>query len=101
MLDRVLRQLKADGVTIVAVTHRPSLLALADRVLRLRDGQMEQLEMPTGSQQQDSDSSSGIRQTDHAEGMPPGINLAELRAGRSPLQAAKVPSVERVMGGGQ
>jgi ATP-binding cassette subfamily C exporter for protease/lipase len=96
-LDRVLRQLKADGMTIIAVTHRPALLALADRILRLKDGQMEQLETPPGPQQADSGSRSGTGQTDDSSGMPPGIDLAALQASRSSLQAAKVPTLEPAM----
>ncbi len=42
MLDTVIQQIKADGVTILAVTHRPSLVSLADRVLMMRAGQVEQ-----------------------------------------------------------
>ncbi|WP_175950508.1 type I secretion system permease/ATPase [Burkholderia sp. BCC0405] len=99
VLDRILRQLKADGVTIIAVTHRPSLLALADRILRLRDGQMEQLEMPSGPQQADCGQHSGTGQADDTSGMPLGIDLAALQAGRSSLQAAKVPTVEPAMEG--
>jgi ATP-binding cassette subfamily C exporter for protease/lipase len=92
-LDRVLRQLKTDGITIVAVTHRPTLLTLADRILRLRDGQIEQLEAPP-KQQVDSGSHSEIRQTAGVDGMPAGLELAALQASRSLLQAARVPTVE-------
>jgi ATP-binding cassette subfamily C exporter for protease/lipase len=98
-LDRVLRQLKADGVTIIAVTHRPSLIELADRVLRLKDGQVEQFGLPPVPHRADSGSSAGIRPTDHADGMPPGIDLGLLQAGRSSLQAAQVPTAEPLMGG--
>jgi PrtD family type I secretion system ABC transporter len=96
-LDRVLRQLKADGMTIVAVTHRPSLLTLADRILRLRDGQIEQFEGPPG-QRVDSVSDSEIEKTADVNGMPPGLELAVLQASRSLLQAAKVPAVETTRG---
>lgn len=36
-----LAAIKADGATIVMVAHRPSALALADKVLVLRDGRVE------------------------------------------------------------
>ncbi|AZQ54092.1 type I secretion system permease/ATPase [Burkholderia cenocepacia] len=98
-LDRVLRRLKTDGMTIIAVTHRPSLLALADRILRLKDGQMEQFEIPPGLQQGDRSSHSGTGQTDDAGEMPSGMDLAALQASRSSLQATKVPTVESAMEG--
>ncbi|MFC7474068.1 ATP-binding cassette domain-containing protein [Dankookia sp. GCM10030260] len=37
---RLLRRLKAEGVSIVFTTHRPNLLATADRVLAIRQGQL-------------------------------------------------------------
>ena len=37
---RLLRRLKADGIAVVFTTHRPSLLATADRVLAIRQGQL-------------------------------------------------------------
>jgi ATP-binding cassette subfamily C protein EexD len=40
-LGAVLVALKADGVTVITVTHRSSLVALADRVLTMRDGSVE------------------------------------------------------------
>ncbi|MEX3814857.1 type I secretion system permease/ATPase [Paraburkholderia sp. BR13439] len=40
-LDAALRQIRADGVTVIAVTHRPALMAIADRVLMMRSGQVE------------------------------------------------------------
>ncbi|NTX42043.1 type I secretion system permease/ATPase [Burkholderia cepacia] len=96
-LDRVLRRLKTDGMTIIAVTHRPSLLALADRILRLKDGQMEQFEIPPELQQGDRSSHSGTGQTDDAGEMPSGMDLTALQASRSSLQATKVPTVESAM----
>ena len=36
----LLRRLKAEGVAVVFTTHRPSLLASADRVLAIRQGQL-------------------------------------------------------------
>ncbi|MGF6659717.1 ABC-type protease/lipase transport system fused ATPase/permease subunit [Paraburkholderia atlantica] len=53
-LDAALRQIRADGVTVIAVTHRPALMAIADRVLMMRSGQVErfgtrnELAMKTG-----------------------------------------------------
>jgi len=38
--------LKADGVTLVTVTHRSRLLATVDRILFLRDGVMEKFGPP-------------------------------------------------------
>lgn len=40
-LVQAMRALKADGVTQVIVTHRPSLLAAVDKVLVMRDGAVE------------------------------------------------------------
>lgn len=40
-LMRTLHELRADGVTVVVVAHRPSLLAGADKLLVLRDGVVE------------------------------------------------------------
>jgi PrtD family type I secretion system ABC transporter len=40
-LVTALRALKAEGVTIVAITHRTALLAAADKILVLRDGAVE------------------------------------------------------------
>lgn len=42
----LLRRLKAEGVAVVFTTHRPSLLAAADRVLAIRQGQL----VPAGEQ---------------------------------------------------
>ncbi|WP_414447714.1 type I secretion system permease/ATPase [Burkholderia sp. 22PA0099] len=93
-LERVLRRLKADGMTLIAVTHRPSLLALADRILRLKDGQMEQVDTPSRPEKVDSGSRPGAGQTDDASGVPPDIDLAAMRASRSTLQAVQVPTLE-------
>ncbi|GAB2891620.1 type I secretion system permease/ATPase [Paraburkholderia jirisanensis] len=86
-LDEVLRQLKADGVTIIAVTHRPSLIELADRLLRLRAGQMEQFGPPPSAHRVGSGSP-----------VPAAVDLTMLRANHSSLQAARVPSVEPLTG---
>ena len=40
-LVQCLRELKQDGVTVIVVTHRPPLLAHADKMLVMRDGQVE------------------------------------------------------------
>lgn len=40
-LSEALRSLKADGVTMIVVTHRPALLAVVDKVLLLRSGIVE------------------------------------------------------------
>ncbi|WP_431207234.1 type I secretion system permease/ATPase [Burkholderia cepacia] len=45
-LETALRGLKDDGVTVIAVTHRPAMLALADRVLHLHDGAVERFGPP-------------------------------------------------------
>jgi ABC-type protease/lipase transport system fused ATPase/permease subunit len=45
-LIKTLSQLKADKVTVVLVTHRGSLLGLADKVLVLRDGAVEKFGTP-------------------------------------------------------
>ncbi|MGH6768240.1 MAG: type I secretion system permease/ATPase, partial [Xanthobacteraceae bacterium] len=40
-LERALGELKARGTTVVIVTHRPSALGLADRIVVVRDGRVE------------------------------------------------------------
>jgi ATP-binding cassette subfamily C exporter for protease/lipase len=40
-LAMALQQLKARGATVVVITHRTSVLGLADKMLVLRDGQMQ------------------------------------------------------------
>ncbi len=40
-LVRTVQALKADGCTVFLITHRPGILAVADRVLILRDGQVQ------------------------------------------------------------
>ncbi len=42
-LIALLAQLRAEGTTILVVTHRPSLLATVDKVLVMRDGSVAQL----------------------------------------------------------
>jgi ABC-type protease/lipase transport system fused ATPase/permease subunit len=42
-LLEAVRRLKAEGRTVVVVTHRPSLLAAMDRVVLLRDGAVEKM----------------------------------------------------------
>ena len=39
-LANTVAQLKAEGVTLILITHRPSLLTHADKILALKDGQM-------------------------------------------------------------
>ncbi|MDJ0278960.1 type I secretion system permease/ATPase, partial [Sphingomonas sp. 2R-10] len=41
MLAEMLRQAQASGITIIVSTHRPSLLQAADRILLLREGEVE------------------------------------------------------------
>ncbi len=40
-LSQVLRELKTSGVTVVVVSHKPSLLASVDKMLVLREGQVD------------------------------------------------------------
>lgn len=40
-LMRTIRDIRADSVTVIVITHRPSLLANIDKVLVMRDGQVE------------------------------------------------------------
>ncbi|NML31465.1 ATP-binding cassette domain-containing protein [Paraburkholderia sp. G-4-1-8] len=40
-LNAALAQLKRDGVTVVVVTHRQAVLAIADRVMLMRHGEIE------------------------------------------------------------
>jgi len=42
-LQLTLRQLRERGASVVVATHRPTLVAQMDRLLMLRDGQMQQL----------------------------------------------------------
>jgi PrtD family type I secretion system ABC transporter len=92
-LCRVLRHLKNDGVTVIAVTHRPSMVELADRILRLKDGQIEKLWQP----QIDPGSIAGGSQGDDATGIP-FIDIGELHARRSSLQPARAQTAEILMG---
>jgi ATP-binding cassette subfamily C exporter for protease/lipase len=99
-LDRVMRQLKADGVTIIAVTHRPSLIALADRILRLRDGQVEQFGPPPDLPRAGDDRIAG--------GMLPAevneiadVDITMLRATRSSLKPIQQHVIEPLIGGNQ
>lgn len=39
---RILRRLHADGHTVMLITHDPALAATADRILRMRDGRIEE-----------------------------------------------------------
>ncbi|HMA36231.1 MAG TPA: ABC transporter ATP-binding protein [Chloroflexia bacterium] len=39
----LLRQLNADGITLVVVTHDPAVAAYADRIVHLRDGQITEI----------------------------------------------------------
>jgi ABC-type protease/lipase transport system fused ATPase/permease subunit len=41
LLNNALLQLKQDGVTVVVVSHRQSVLSIADRVMLMRSGQIE------------------------------------------------------------
>jgi ATP-binding cassette subfamily C protein len=41
MLDALLKRLRADGVTVLISTHRPSAVRFVDKLLVLRDGVME------------------------------------------------------------
>jgi ABC-type protease/lipase transport system fused ATPase/permease subunit len=45
-LAEAIGRLKADGVTLVIVTHRSRLLTTMDRILLLRDGVMEKFGPP-------------------------------------------------------
>ena len=41
LLRAALQQLRQDGVTVIAVTHRASLIDVADKLLLLREGRVE------------------------------------------------------------
>jgi putative ABC transport system ATP-binding protein len=45
----LLRRLHADGQAVLLVTHDPVVAAQADRVVRLRDGRVEDVGLPPGS----------------------------------------------------
>jgi ATP-binding cassette subfamily C exporter for protease/lipase len=99
-LDRVMRQLKADGVTIIAVTHRPSLIALADRILHLRDGQVEQFGPPPDLLQTGDDRLAGdMRPADVNEIAD--VDITMLRATRSSLKPILQHVIEPLIGGNQ
>jgi ATP-binding cassette subfamily C exporter for protease/lipase len=40
-LVRAVQELKAKGCTVVLITHRPSAVAAADRIVLIRDGQIQ------------------------------------------------------------
>jgi ATP-binding cassette subfamily C exporter for protease/lipase len=40
-LTALVRQLKLEGTTVLLITHRPAILAAADRLITLRDGRIE------------------------------------------------------------
>jgi ATP-binding cassette subfamily C exporter for protease/lipase len=40
-LTALVRQLKTEGTTVLLITHRPAILAAADRLITLRDGRIE------------------------------------------------------------
>lgn len=40
-LTSLVRQLKTEGSTVLLITHRPAILAAADRLITLRDGRIE------------------------------------------------------------
>lgn len=42
-LERAVREAKARGATVVLITHKPAIAAKCDRVLVLRDGQIEMI----------------------------------------------------------
>lgn len=86
VLIRALQQIKSTGVTVIAITHRPSLLALADQVLALRDGQIEYFgPAPAATPEPD---------TPLGDGQPP---ARMLHRGLLPVQP---PTVEQVIGSG-
>ena len=47
-LMKTLTTLRAEGATIIASTHRPSLLQIADRALLVREGGVTAIEQPKG-----------------------------------------------------
>jgi PrtD family type I secretion system ABC transporter len=98
-LDNVLRRLKADGVTVIAVTHRPLLVERADRLLRLSEGQMEYFGPPPSPRQANSDPADGTGPGEPPQQRSPGNDLAMLQASRSSLRAARVPTLEPRGGG--
>ncbi|HEX3380787.1 MAG TPA: type I secretion system permease/ATPase [Paraburkholderia sp.] len=96
VLAHVLRQLKTEGVTVVAITHRPSLIELADRVLHLKDGQVERFGPPPAPVTA-GPSDAGGRADD-----VPDIDMravAIMQAGGSSLAPARQVTVEQLMGG--
>jgi ATP-binding cassette subfamily C exporter for protease/lipase len=98
-LHNVLQQLKAAGMTIVAVTHRPSLIELADRLLQLAEGRMEYFGPPPQAHRTGSDPLAANARSGHAHVNLHAIDPALLRASHSSLQAAPVPTVEPLLGG--
>ncbi|WP_322061818.1 hypothetical protein [Paraburkholderia sp. J63] len=87
-LVRVLQQIKSAGVTVVAVTHRPSLLTLADQIVALRDGQIEYFGPPPAAESA-ANSDTPIRDDLPARRpLPRGIH---------PVQP---PTIEQLMGSG-
>ncbi|MGA7817136.1 type I secretion system permease/ATPase [Caballeronia sp.] len=97
-LDRVMRQLKADGVTIIAVTHRPSLIALGDRILRLKDGQVEQFGPPPDLPQTGDDRLAGGMGSAEVSEIAD-VDITMLQATRSSLKPILQHVIEPLIGG--
>jgi ATP-binding cassette subfamily C protein EexD len=97
-LDRVMRQLKADGVTVIAVTHRPSLIALADRILRLKDGQVEQFGPPPDLAQTGDDRLAGGMRSAEVHEIAD-VDISMLQAARSSLKPILQHVIEPPIGG--
>ncbi|QBR00600.1 type I secretion system permease/ATPase [Paraburkholderia pallida] len=87
-LVRVLQQIKSAGVTVVAVTHRPSLLALADQILALRDGHIEYFGPPPAAESA-ANSDTPIRD-----------DLPARRPSPRGVLPVQPPTIEQMMGSG-
>ena len=93
-----MRQLKSDGVTVIAVTHRPSLIALADRILRLKDGQVEQFGPPPDLRQADDGRLAGEMRPVEVDEIAD-VDITMLQATRSSLKPILRHVIEPLVGG--
>jgi ATP-binding cassette subfamily C protein EexD len=88
-LEVVLKGLKADGMTVIAVTHRPSLVSLADHLMEMRDGEVQRFGPPAprspGASNVSPDLSAALALPEHRSALMPADR-------RTAMQLAKAMS---------